>query len=299
MKKSTFRAAMVFLFLALALNIHAQTKDELINDILINPARFWNMQVTVVGEVQNVNADPAGTTRGTYTLLDDSCPNTIIVRTRDLPPVGRAFRVTGMVLPYTNQAKVPVIKELERTDSVDFPSSTRNLLLGLGAVLLILIIVFVVLLLKPKKSVAPQSRSDVDDEPEIKHEGAKGEAPLPTVAVPMPGPQGGETQLLLTPNAELRVEQGDDKGRIFSVSKNVSTIGRSGTRSNDFVLTDNTVSKEQASLHFDPVSGRFSIINESAKNPTKVSGTIASQHVLLKGNELIEMGKTALRFKLK
>jgi hypothetical protein len=299
MKKSTFRASMVLLLMTLVLNSHAQTKDDLINDILINPARYWNMQVTVVGEVQNVNADPAGTTRGTFTLLDDSCPNTIIVRTRDLPPVGRAFRVTGLVLPYTNQAKVPVIKELERTDAAEFSASTRNLLLGLGAVLLVLIIVFVALLLKPKKSVAPRSRSEADNEPEVKHEKPKGEGPLPTVAVPMAGPQGDETQLLLNPNAELLVELGNDKGRTFTVSKNVSTIGRSGTRLNDIVLTDNTVSKEQASLHFDPVSGRFSIVNESAKNPTKVGGMVASQPVLLKGNELIEMGKTALRFKLK
>jgi hypothetical protein len=298
MKKSTFRAGMFFLFVTLVPAIHAQTKDELINDILINPARYWNIQVTVVGEVQNVNADPAGTTRGTYTLLDDSCPNTIIVRTRDLPPVGRAFRVTGMVLPYTNQAKVPVIKELERADAAEFSASTRNLLLGLGAVLLILIIVFVALLLKPKKSVGPRSRSEAENEPEGKHKEPKGEGPLPTVAVPMPGPQGDETQLILNPNAELLVELGNDKGMIFTVSKNVSTIGRSGARSNDIVLTDNTVSKEQASLHFDPISGRFSIINESAKNPTKVSGMVASQPILLKGNELIEMGKTALRFKL-
>jgi hypothetical protein len=298
MKKSTFRAGMVLLFMMSALNIHAQAKDELINDILINPARYWNMQVTVVGEVQNVTSDPAGTTRGTYTLLDDSCPNTITVRTKDLPPVGRAFRVTGLVLQLVNQANVPVIKELERTDASEFSASTRNLLLGLGAVLLILIIIFVTLLLKPKKNAAARSMSDAESEPEAKHAERKKAEILPTVAVPMPGPQGDETQLLLNPMAELLVEQGSDKGRIFTVSKNVSTIGRSGTRFNDFVLIDNTVSKEQASLHFDPVSGRFSIVNESAKNPTKVNGIVASQHVLLNGGELIEMGKTAIRFKL-
>jgi hypothetical protein len=299
MKKSTFHAGMAFLFMMSFLNIHAQTKEDLINDILINPARYWNMQVTVVGEVQNVSADPAGTTRGTYTLLDDSCPNTIMVRTRDLPPVGRPFRVTGIVLPFTNAINKPIIKELERTDASEFSASTRNLLLGLGAVLLVLIVIFVILLLRPKKGGAPRSRSDAENGPEAKHEEGKGDGPLPTVAVPMAGPKGDETQLLLNPMAELLVELGNDKGMIFTVSKNISMIGRSGARVNDIVLTDNTVSKEQASLHFDPVSGRFSIINESTKNPTKVGGVIASQHILLKGNELIEMGKTALRFKLK
>jgi hypothetical protein len=51
-------------------------------------------------------------------------------------------------------------------------------------------------------------------------------------------------------------------------------------------------------LHFDPASGRFFIVNESVKNPTKINGIIASQQVLLNGGELIEMGKTVLRFKI-
>jgi hypothetical protein len=298
MKKNTFRSSMALLFMTLVLSIHVQAEEVSINDILINPARFWNMQVTLVGEVQNVIADPAGTTRGTYTLLDDSCPNPITIRTKDLPPVGRAFNVTGMVLQVPNNANVPLIKELERTDAAEFSTSTRNLLFGLGAVLLILIIIFVVLLLKPKKTVGSQSRSEAAVKLEAQHENHKGEGVIPTVAVPMAAAQGGETQLLQNPMAELLVEQGSDEGMVFTISKNANTIGRSGKRFNDIVLTDNTVSKEQASLNFDPDSGRFAIINESAKNTTKVNGMIASKPVLLSGGELIEMGKTTLRFKL-
>lgn len=292
MKKIILRTSMFFLLLVLVLSIPAQAKEGWINDILVNPARYWNMQVTLVGEVQNVNADPAGTTRGTYTLLDDSCPNTITIRTKDLPPVGRAFTVTGMVLQDPNNANVPVIKELERADAGGFSTSTRNLLLGLGAVLLILIIVFIVLLVKPKKGTPAQYRS------EAPRENFKGAGAAPTIVVPLAAAQGGETQILQNPIAELLVEQGSDKGRIFIISKNTNYIGRSGTRFNDIVLTDNTVSKEQAVLHFDPASGRFSIVNESAKNPTKVNGMVASQQVTLSGGESIEMGKTALRFKI-
>jgi len=62
--------------------------------------------------------------RGTYTLLDDSCPNTITVRTKDLPPVGRAFSVSGVVLQDPNNANVPVIKELERADAGGLSAST-------------------------------------------------------------------------------------------------------------------------------------------------------------------------------
>ena len=298
MKKNVCRASVSLLFMVLVLSIPAQAKEEWINDILVNPSRYWNMQITMVGEVQNVNADPAGTTRGTYTLLDDSCPNTITIRTKNLPPVGRAFSVTGIVMQDPNNANVPVIKELERADAGGLSKSTRNLLLGLGAVLFILIIIFVVLLLKPKKGTAAQPRSEEIIRPEARRENYKGAGAAPTIVVPMSAAQGGETQLLQNPIAEFLVEQGSDKGRIFIVSKNVNSIGRSGTRFNDIVLTDNTVSKEQASLHFDPASGRFSIVNESAKNPTKVNGIIASQQMLLSGGELIEMGKTILRFKI-
>ncbi|MCX6556388.1 MAG: FHA domain-containing protein [Candidatus Aminicenantes bacterium] len=297
MKKSIFHAGIGLLFMALALSSGAQAKEDLINDILINPARYWNMQVTVVGEVQNVSADPVGTTRGTYTLLDDSCPNTITVRTKDLPPVGRAFRVTGLLLPVTDRANVPVIKESERTDASEFSAATRNLLIGLGAALVILIVIFVFLLLKPKKMAPAPSKSDAGSKPEARPENRKNEGIQPTITVPPPVPQGGETQLLLNPNAELLVEQGNDKGLVFNIKKNVSLIGRPGTRLNDIILTDNTVSKEQAALNFDPITGRYFIVNESAKNPTKVNGIIASQPVFLKGGESIEMGKTALRFK--
>ena len=298
MKKNIFRASMAFLFLTLFISINALADEVLINDILINPARYWNIQVTLVGEVQGVNADPAGTTRGTYTLLDDSCPNPIIIRTKDLPLVGHAFSVTGLVLQDPNHTNVPVIKELERADAGEYSTSTRNLLFVLGAILLILVMIFVVLLLKPKKSAVLKPKPESEIKPEVQPETPKGEGANLTVAFPMPAVQGEETQLLQNRLAELLVEQGSDKGKIFIVIKNTSTIGRSGTRFNDIVLTDSTISKEQASLHFDPVNGCFSIVNESAKNPTKVNGVIASQQVLLSGGELIEMGKTILRFKL-
>jgi len=299
MKNNICLASMALLFMMMVSAIPAQTKEEGINDILINPARYWNMQVTLIGEVQRVNADPAGTTRGTYTLLDDSCPKVISIRTRDLPPVGRAFRVTGIVLQDPNNAAIPVIKELERAAVGEFSSSTRNLLLGLGVVLIILIVVFVFLLLKPRKSAASQSRTKAVIMPETRNESRNGTVVIQDAVLPIPEAQGGETQLLPTMIAELLVERGSDKGVKFTISKNENAIGRSGKRLNDIVLTDNTVSKEQASLHFDPVNNQFTIINQSGKNQTKANGIIVEKPLLLKDGDLIEMGKTALRFKIK
>jgi pSer/pThr/pTyr-binding forkhead associated (FHA) protein len=298
MEKRTFRASLVLLAMSLILSVNAWAEDVLINDILINPAQFWNLEVTLVGDVQTVNADPAGTTRGTYALLDDSCPTAITIRTKDLPPVGRSFRVTGVVLQVADLGNVPVIKESKRVDAGEFSNSTRNLLIGLGAVLLILIIVFVILLLKPKKNPSSPSKQAATAKPGTKTEAAKGNDAIPTVAIPMPAPAGDETQLLPTPLAELLVEQGNDKGAVFTVGNSTTAIGRSGARHNGIVLTDNTVSKAQATLRFDPARGRLAIVDDGAKNPTKVNGVIAGQPVLLNGGELIEMGKTALRFKM-
>jgi hypothetical protein len=183
-------------------------------------------------------------------------------------------------------------QELDNGDAGGFSDSARNLLFALGAVLLILIIIFVVLLLKPKKIVPAQPG------PEPQPEASKKEGLTSTEVISMPAPPADETQLLQNFHAELLVEQGNDKGAIFTISKNTNTIGRSGTRVNDIALTDNTVSKVQATLYFDPVSNCFSIVNEGTKNPTKVNGVIAGKRVLLGGGEVIEMGKTALRFKL-
>ncbi len=298
MKKRTFHPAMVLFFMALFFGVNARAEEVLINDILINPSQFWNMKVTLVGEVQNVNADPAGTPRGTYTFLDDSCSNSITIRTMDLPPVGHAFRVTGLVLQVPEFGNVPLIKEVERTDAGEFSTSTRNLLIGLGALLVILIVVFVILLLKFKKNVPAQSKPETVGKPGTESETPKGEGSIPTVAIPTPVPQGDETQLLQNPLAELQVEQGFDKGTVFTICKNTNAIGRSGARVNDVVLTDNTVSKAQATLYFDPGKGHFSIVNETTKNPTKINGVTVAEQANLSSGEAIEMGKTVLRFKI-
>ncbi len=296
MNKKASRACMALLCLVLMLSVPAQAKEEWINDILIAPNRYWNMEVTLIGEVQNVNANPAGTTRGTYTLLDDSCPNPIVIRTKDLPPVGRAFRVTGVVMQDPANAAVPFIKELSRADAGGLSGQSRTLLIALGGLMALLVIVFLVLLLKPKKAATIPVDAQPVITPQARRESPRG--PAPTIVVPRGAPQGGETQLLQNPIAELMVEQGSDRGKAFTVAAGTCTIGRAGTRLNDVQLSDPTVSKEQASLYYDAGSGKLSILNESAKNPTRINGVVVEGTAPLKSNDLIEMGKTALRIKL-
>lgn len=106
---------LVFFVMPLFLAVPAQARQAWIVDILANPARHWNRTVVLTGQVQNVVANPVGTTRRTYTFLDESCPNPITVRTNDLPPVGRTYTVTGIVIQDPTSA-APILKELSRAE---------------------------------------------------------------------------------------------------------------------------------------------------------------------------------------
>jgi hypothetical protein len=276
MEKRTFHAGVVLLLMTVFISVAVRAVEVSINDI---------------------SANPAGAALGPHPFQDDGRSGPASLRCQDLPALGRAEIMILAVLQVLGPGSSPETKGQERDDAGRFSESTRNLLIGLGAVLLILIIVFIVLLLLPNKNVPARSKPDTAIKPGTQPEAPKGEGAMPTVAISQPAPQGDVTQLLENPFAKLVVEQGPDQDLVFTISKNTSTIGRSGNRINDVVLTDNTVSKVQATLYFDPASGRFSIMNEGLKNPTKVNGAIVDQQALLGGGELIEMGKTALRFK--
>jgi len=49
-------------------------------------------------------------------LLDDSCPTPMMVRSTDLPPVGKAFSVVGVVLP-DPVSGAPILKEVSRSSA--------------------------------------------------------------------------------------------------------------------------------------------------------------------------------------
>jgi hypothetical protein len=308
MRTCRWAVILAFFILPFLVPVAAQAQQVWIVDILTNPARNWNRTVTLVGQVQNVVANPAGTTRGTYTLLDDSCPNTLTVRTNDLPPVGRTFSVTGVVIQDPTST-APILKELSRAEP-GLSSSMLLLLAGAGVLFLALLVVFIVLLMKPKKAAAPQpvqARAQETVRPPARP--APAAAPAPPVAPAMPDrttkvapapiapPPADATQRFVSLGADLVVERGPDKGREFPLHKPVTTIGRPGARKNDVELADDTVSKDQASIYYDHSRRQFSIANESATNPTAVNGAQISGPTLLENGSLIELGRTILRFK--
>ncbi len=273
-------------------------------DILGNPARYWNTTVTVVGQVQTVTPNPAGTTRGTYTLLDESSPNPLTIRTNDLPPISRNFKVTGVIIQDPAQANVPIMKELARS-APGMATTTLYLLIAAGVVFVVLLIVFIVLLTKPKKpvmtaeTIRPTSRptggapatawAPVDSSKTMKL------APASPSVPPMPAPT--KTQVFLSLGADIVVDKGPDKDKSFPLHLQATTIGRPGNRKNDIELNDDTVSKEQASIYYDSARKTFSIANESATNPTRLNGQPVSGPTIIEDGASIDMGRTVLRLK--
>jgi len=307
MKKSLLFLLTGVIFISGIFTSEAFGRQEWISDILANPARYWNVTVTIVGEVQNVTANPPGTTRGTYTLLDDSCPTPIEVRTKDLPPVGKSFEVTGVVIQDPAKANVPIINEIKRA-SPGFAPWMKYLLIGGGALFLVLLIIFIVLLARPKAAARvpetvrptvrpaapmPDIRPTAPPAPPVPEPPKTRKVPTPSE----PSPEPAKTRAFLSLGAEISVEKGPDKGKEFTLHKQATTIGRAGIRKNDIELTDDTISKEQASIFYDNTTKEFSITNESVTNPTMINKKIITESTVLKSDDLIEAGETVIRFK--
>ena len=295
-----FRAACLLLAMPLAWampQVPASDDQVWISDILANPSRYWNTTVTVIGQVLDATANPAGTTRGTYTLLDDSTTTPLTIRSRDLPPVGREFAVTGVVVQDPAQANVPLLDELSR-GSPGMGATMRYLLVG-GAVLFgVLLIILLVLLMRPQKAPVataappgPAAPSPVPDSFE----------PTRKISPTVPAAQAAEvddaTKVFMNLGAEVVVEKGPDQGATFAIHKQVTNIGRAGTRKNDVELSDDTVSKEQASILYDTRSQAFRLQNQSTTNPTTVNNRLVADPVELEADAVIQMGSTILRFR--
>lgn len=291
----------IFVLLATAA-VSAQvptTSDQVwVSDIRANPARFWNTTVTVVGQVLDVTANPAGTTRGTYTLLDDSTDVPLVIRTRDLPPVGREYMVVGVVVQNPAQANEPILDELNR-DAPGMSSMMQYLLIGAAVLFGGLLIVLLVLLFRPQKAPSPAAapRTVAATQPPAPAP-ASADQTRKVVASAPPAPAIDDaTKVFMSLGAEISVEKGPDQGGVFALHKQVTSLGRPGARKNDVELSDDTVSKEQASVFFDAKTRSFTLKNESSTNPTLVNDQLVADQVALEGDAVIQMGSTTLRFR--
>ncbi|MFC2164281.1 hypothetical protein ACFLT2_04720 [Acidobacteriota bacterium] len=118
--KRLFTVGLMIVFIAILVLIStAIAEQEWIRDILERKDRYVNTEVTVVGQVLAAEANPSGTTRGTYQIQDESTKVPLTVESKELPLVGKSYSVTGMVLIDPNTS-TPYLKETER-NSVDSP----------------------------------------------------------------------------------------------------------------------------------------------------------------------------------
>jgi hypothetical protein len=294
MRKLSLGALSFILILTTFVAGEASADQEWIRDILERKDRYWNTEVTVVGQVVSVKADPEGTTRGTYQLRDESAKDLLTVSTNDLPPVGRTYAVKGMILQAPENASVPYLKEAKRT-SPGFSATMKLVLYGGVVLFLVLLIVFLVLLLRPKAKGAAAATIRPGVRPAAGEPGLDKTRKISPAGPVSPAPD--KTQVYVSLGADLIVEKGPERGKEFTLHKQVTTVGRPGARKNDVELADDTVSKEQASIFYDNVKKTFSIRNESTTNPTLLNKNIVTGAVEIHNGDLIETGKTVIKFR--
>lgn len=311
----TFRSFVLALaaFVGLSQSVQAQ---NFVSDIKAAPQRFWNRSVEFEGQVTAVQAEFPGSPKGQYMLIDDSDPDGILVRTKNLPAPGQTFRVSGTIQQNKDNALTIFLQEMERK-SVR-PTWLMPVLIG-GAALLVVLVVVLVYSARSRRAPAPVPMATPTP--------AMGGAPMPVSmppAMPTPAPMmagaaapysGAQSPAAVSPptivfdppanatqvflRARLQVTSGADTGKEFPIADSPLYIGRGRTtntgRTNHVVLTDRTVSSAQATIRHDASNDTFSLVNDSVTNKTGVNGTQSDVAPLTNGS-VIQMGATTLTF---
>jgi hypothetical protein len=286
--------SLLFLGVVLALGAVAcapRATPTAIADINAAPQRFVNRSVTVSGQVTTVQADPVGTTRGRYLLVDETDNAGIVVTSRSLPAPGEEFYITGTITQDPQNPMRAVMQEAERSA---FASPTLQYVMwGSGALAVVLLIALLVTFVRPVRAES---------------------APLvrPVMATPMPAPAptpmrrhvvdddetraydgGEETQAFSFWGVALRVVEGPDEGKTVPIGVSPFLVGRSGGRTNQLQLTDKTVSRSQATIRRHPKTGAFTIEHQGGQNETLVNGQPVDVAELREGDR-IRAGATVL-----
>ena len=187
-------------------------------------------------------------------------------------------------------AAAAAAQDIEKRRSPLGSSPTSTVFIGAGIALAALFVILLFLWLKPRRraGTAPRVRPVGADMSKT----IRVQPPAPAAA-----PDGGQTQVFRNLGASLVLESGPDKGREYPLHLMKTLLGRPGGRLNDIEITDGTVSKEQAAIHYDSAKKEFTLVNESATNPTLLDGAEIGGPTVLRAGAVIEMGKVVLRFK--
>ena len=301
MRKLTLAMVMVLVSVFFGIRVGQAAQETMISDITSRPGEFMNATVVIKGTVMNVNAEPAGTNKGTYKVSDDSEAE-IVVKTKSLPAIGKTFVIQGVVAQNPDTGAI-YIKELNRSGS---SSSLLIIAIAAGAVLLVLVVIIIVMVTRkpsPKPTVAPATVAPtVSPSATIKPATISPAKPASDKTISVsPGASAGrggdQTIVALSVSAEIVINTGRDSGKRFPLLKPIMLIGRSGGRSNDVELADASVSREQAKIMFDQAAKTFTLINESSTNPSKINGDPVASKALSNGDD-IEFGTVKAKFRV-
>jgi hypothetical protein len=253
-----------------------------IADIKAAPQRFWNREVRLEGQVLETRADPPGTTRGFYVLIDDSDSQGILVRSKELPAVGQMQRVRGQIIQDPANAVSLVVVESDRGRIV--PAWLLPLIIGSAALAVALLIALINTLGRARSM--PTATVDWPGVPS---------APAPTTPFrTTAGP--AKTQAFRYFGATLQVTEGPDSGREAPIGVSPFLIGRTGGRDNHLPLSDGTVSLTQSQIRYDEALKSFTLVNESQTNKTVLDGKPVDAADLQDGAK-IRMGATVITFR--
>lgn len=290
----------IFVFLiCLSLTLIAQEKQIKIEDILKAPAAFKDEVVRLEGFVTQYVEGDAKTT--SFYFLKDDWGGIIKVRTsKDRPEVGNKYIITGPVGidPIFNE---PYISEETRMQKVALPvaSAPRNQYLIYGLIAAITAVIFllvVVILSSGKKRGFEETKVSTGIETSLPQPESFIEGKTIKMAVP---PEG---TLKLLPGRFV-VLSGDDNIKEIRFYKTKAqeeceiTFGRaSGKPFSHIQLKPMTVSALHAKVVYNV--GKFTLINYSKTNPTKVNGQELKENesVELKDGARIEMGEIVFEF---
>ncbi|MBI1925515.1 FHA domain-containing protein [Candidatus Poribacteria bacterium] len=265
-----------------------------VNDVLSNPARYYNTVVEIEGDVTNVTPGTTTLTSGLYKLTDD-LDGQIEVRTRELPAIGKRFVVKGMVSQEA-ATSIPYLRELSRK-APGFP------VVGLvvaAVVFLLLVVVLLVLVFRPQRvAEAPQPVVPATNTP-ARQGTSENATSQPTGWIPTTRHEESRYQptvaYLEGVQASLTLIEGPaDVNKVYPITKRESIIGRDG----DIKLSKAhlTVSNEHARLTY-LGSGQFTLTHLSRTNTTQVNGQHVTENRPLESGDEIQLGATTLRFEI-
>jgi hypothetical protein len=288
LRRILWAAACGVVLTAASAALSAAVQPVYIQDLLTRPERYFNTTVTIVAQVRDIRPAAGGGAWGMYSVIDDSTSSPLLVRATKAPRVGKVYRITGTLVADAGRDNAPVLREERRTSPGSSLSSA--VLIAAGLILAALGSLGVFLWLKPGRR-SGQS-------PRIRPAGEDMAKTIRIAPAPQPAaPDGAKTQVFRNLGASLVLESGPDKGREYPLHLMRTSLGRPGGRLNDIEIADATVSKEQASILYDSTTKEFTLVNESATNPTLLDGAEIAGPAVLKSGAAIAMGKVGLTFK--